>query len=307
MQRTTAALSTPTSRSLHTSSARNGAAEAGYAANGNADGAGKGEHSTASADTASSESKLPPNITYQNEHGVKIDATSSEVHKGESGEAAHLKSDKKAKKAKKAGKPKKPKGNNDTRSEDSDASKETQKAETNDPSKDKKASKKNKRKDTAKVEDEDDKPAPAPKEPWMIQKKALKEKFPEGWKPRKKLSPDAIAGIKALHARFPEDYTTEVLAQKFEVSPEAIRRILKSKWTPSPEEEEKRQERWFNRGKRVWAYWAALGKKPPRRWRAEGIVRDPKWNRPRSRNPLKPFDREAAARAEWRLSESMLG
>ncbi|SPQ27276.1 5b5d540c-439b-4d71-866b-8314cb4ede48 [Thermothielavioides terrestris] len=138
----------------------------------------------------------------------------------------------------------------------------------------------------------------------MIQKEALKKKFPEGWNPRKKLSPDALVGIRMLHKQFPEEYTTEVLAQKFEVSPEAIRRILKSKWNPDPDEEMDRQRRWFNRGKRVWTHWAALGKKPPRKWRAVGIVRDPSWNIPRG-----PTHKDKAARAEAqrRLAKGMLG
>lgn len=123
---------------------------------------------------------------------------------------------------------------------------------------------------------------PPPKEPWMEQKIALKEKFPEGWAPRKKLSPDALAGIKALHAQFPTEFTTAKLAKKFEISPEAIRRILKTKWTPSVEEEEDRQNRWFNRGKRVWAQWAEIGRKPPAKWRAEGVTRHPIWNRPKA-------------------------
>ncbi|KIM97405.1 hypothetical protein OIDMADRAFT_96520, partial [Oidiodendron maius Zn] len=71
---------------------------------------------------------------------------------------------------------------------------------------------------------------------WQIDKQALKEKFPEGWNPRKRLSPDALAGIRALHASMPTAFTTEHLAQRFEVSPEAIRRILKSKWVPNAEE-----------------------------------------------------------------------
>ncbi|KAK4175642.1 hypothetical protein QBC36DRAFT_331047 [Triangularia setosa] len=121
-------------------------------------------------------------------------------------------------------------------------------------------------------------------EEWRIQKQVLKEKFPEGWMPRKKLSPDALAGIRALNTQFPEQYTTAKLAEKFEVSPEAIRRILKSKWTPDAEEDEERQGRWFNRGKRVWARWAEIGKKPPAKWRAEGVVRDPKWNRGRRKH-----------------------
>ncbi|KAI0392480.1 hypothetical protein F5Y17DRAFT_436199 [Xylariaceae sp. FL0594] len=131
----------------------------------------------------------------------------------------------------------------------------------------------------------------ATKEDWQIQKAALKEKFPEGWRPRKRLSPDALDGIRALHAQFPEQYTTEVLARNFEVTPEAIRRILKSKWTPSPEEEAERQERWFKRGMNIWTQMAELGKKPPRKWRQEGVVRKPHWNEkrgPRTEWPYMP-------------------
>jgi hypothetical protein len=99
----------------------------------------------------------------------------------------------------------------------------------------------------------------------------LKEKFKEGWNPRKRLSPDALAGIRAIHAQFPELYTTSVLAEKFEVSPEAIRRILKSRWTPKEEEVLDRQRRWFLRGQKVWSRYAELGLKPPKRWRKLGI------------------------------------
>ncbi|KAI8683714.1 Required for respiratory growth protein 9, mitochondrial [Fusarium keratoplasticum] len=125
---------------------------------------------------------------------------------------------------------------------------------------------------------------PSPGEPqskvdmWKAQKAALKEKFPEGWRPRKRLSPDALAGIRALNAQFPDVYTTAALATKFEVSPEAIRRILRSKWQPSVKEEESRQERWFRRGKDVWEQKAALGIKPPQKWRREGVARDPSYH-----------------------------
>lgn len=108
---------------------------------------------------------------------------------------------------------------------------------------------------------------------WAVQKQALKEKFPEGWQPRKRLSPDAMAGIKELHKQFPELYTTQALSEKFEVPAEAIRRILRSKWEPSVEEEEARQARWFRRGQAVWSRWAELGIKPPKKWRDEGIER----------------------------------
>jgi hypothetical protein len=111
----------------------------------------------------------------------------------------------------------------------------------------------------------------AEREPWQIQKAALKEKFKDGWNPRKKLSPDALAGIRAIHAQFPEQYTTSVLAEKFEVSPETIRRILKSRWTPKEEEALDRQRRWFLRGQKVWGRYAVLGLKPPARWRKLGI------------------------------------
>ncbi|KAF2966514.1 hypothetical protein GQX73_g7051 [Xylaria multiplex] len=133
------------------------------------------------------------------------------------------------------------------------------------------------------------------KEAWQIQKEALKEKFPEGWMPRKRLSPDALEGIRALHSQFPEQYTTEVLARHFELSPEAIRRILKSTWRPTVEEEERRQERWFNRGKNIWSHMAELGKKPPKKWRREGIVRKPHWNEkkgPRTEYPYVPHREE---------------
>jgi hypothetical protein len=115
------------------------------------------------------------------------------------------------------------------------------------------------------------------REPWQIQKAVLKEKFKEGWNPRKKLSPDALAGIRAIHAQFPEQYTTSVLAEKFEVSPEAIRRILKSRWTPKEEEVLDRQRRWFLRGQKVWSRYSELGLKPPARWRELGIGKKGKY------------------------------
>ena len=102
---------------------------------------------------------------------------------------------------------------------------------------------------------------------WAVQKAALQHKFPEGWRPLRRLSPDAMEGIRALHRQFPAVYTTPVLANKFAVSPEAIRRILSASWTPSADEEVRRQERWLRRGESVWARYSALGIKPPRRWR----------------------------------------
>lgn len=107
--------------------------------------------------------------------------------------------------------------------------------------------------------------------PWQTQKAALTTKFPVGWIPRKRLSPDTLDGIRTLHAQYPSKYTTPVLASQFKVSPEAIRRILKSKWRPSDEEEEERVKRWENRGKSIWEGLAEVGLKPPRKWREMGI------------------------------------
>lgn len=112
-------------------------------------------------------------------------------------------------------------------------------------------------------------------ESWATQKNALKEKFEDGWNPRKKLSPDAMEGIRGLHEQDPDKYSTELLAQQFKVSPEAIRRILKSKWAAkqSPEMLQVRKERWAKRHDRIWDAKAEIGQRPPRRKSKE--VEDP--------------------------------
>jgi Neugrin len=108
-------------------------------------------------------------------------------------------------------------------------------------------------------------------EPWKAQKAALEAKFGDaGWQPRKRLSPDAMDGIRALHAQDPGFYSVPYLANQFEISPEAVRRILKSKWRPTPDEAVNRSERWERRGQSVWNRWAELGYKPPKKWR-EGL------------------------------------
>lgn len=99
-------------------------------------------------------------------------------------------------------------------------------------------------------------------DPWRIQKDALDKKFPNGWNPPKKLSPDALEGIRHLHATAPERFTTAVLAEEFKVSPEAIRRILKSRWRPSEAEAESRRKRWEKRHERIWSRMAELGLRP---------------------------------------------
>lgn len=107
----------------------------------------------------------------------------------------------------------------------------------------------------------------APEYNWKTQKAALQTKFPDGWKPRRRLSPDAIDGIRTLHAQSPSIYTTKVLSESFDVSPEDIRRILRSKWTPNAKEKEERSERWIRRGQVVWQAKKAQGFKVPVKWR----------------------------------------
>lgn len=103
------------------------------------------------------------------------------------------------------------------------------------------------------------------REGWQIQKDALKSKFKEGWNPTKKLSPDALDGMRHLHAMAPDRFTTPVLAEQFKVSPEAVRRILKSKWKASESEMEDRRKRWEKRHDRIWSQMAELGLRPKRK------------------------------------------
>ncbi|KAI7551424.1 hypothetical protein KC331_g2565 [Hortaea werneckii] len=109
------------------------------------------------------------------------------------------------------------------------------------------------------------------RETWQVQKEALDRKFGDaGWQPRKRLSPDTIEGIRALHASDPAAYTNTTLSEHFKVSPEAIRRILKSKWRPNDQEAEDRRIRWERRGAKKWHDMAEQGVRPPVKWRALG-------------------------------------
>jgi len=66
----------------------------------------------------------------------------------------------------------------------------------------------------------------------IAHKAAMKKLFPDGWNPPKKLSREAMEGLRTLHDHDPETFTTTVLANRFKISPEAVRRILKSRWRP---------------------------------------------------------------------------
>lgn len=127
------------------------------------------------------------------------------------------------------------------------------------------------------------------KEHWQLDKAALEKKFgEEGWNPRKKLSPDAVEGVRQLHASDPDKFTTPVLAEHFEVSPEAIKRILKSKWRPSQDEMEDKLARWERRGARLYEKLVEAGVKPPKKWREMGVGRSAPGEKPKWKKKTKP-------------------
>ncbi|KAL3229520.1 Required for respiratory growth protein 9, mitochondrial [Nakaseomyces bracarensis] len=70
------------------------------------------------------------------------------------------------------------------------------------------------------------------------------------WSPSKRLSREEIESLRLLKRTFPNISTRE-LSEKFKVSPEAIRRILKSNWEPTDDEWDNMQKRWKNRGERI--------------------------------------------------------
>jgi len=90
-----------------------------------------------------------------------------------------------------------------------------------------------------------------PKEPtpeyYAAYRASIAKQFPAGWNPPRKISREAMDGLRQLHQSDPETFTTPVLAEKFKISPEGVRRILKSRWTPSSDRSAKmaRRERDF--------------------------------------------------------------
>lgn len=88
--------------------------------------------------------------------------------------------------------------------------------------------------------------------PWKRQMFALREKFHDkgSWSPSKKLSREAMDGIRSIKDSNPELSSGDI-ASYFKVSPEAIRRILRSKWRPSPTEQANLSARWERRGQRL--------------------------------------------------------
>ncbi len=67
----------------------------------------------------------------------------------------------------------------------------------------------------------------------------------------KRLSRTAMEGIKLLHNKYPTELTTHKLSEFFKISPISISKILKSKWSPSVSEKQRKQEHWEKRGEKL--------------------------------------------------------
>lgn len=83
---------------------------------------------------------------------------------------------------------------------------------------------------------------------YMKNKYAVREKKlemgVEGQLGLKRLSRTTIQNIQSLHDRFPDELTTDKLAEFFKISPVAISKILKSRWSPSDKESRELDRRW---------------------------------------------------------------
>lgn len=78
---------------------------------------------------------------------------------------------------------------------------------------------------------------------WLKHRRAMKGKFPVGWRPPKRISREAMDLLRTLHRSAPDKFTTPLLAEQFKISAEAVRRILKSKFQLSDEEKAKRERK----------------------------------------------------------------
>lgn len=85
-------------------------------------------------------------------------------------------------------------------------------------------------------------PSPNTAKPeWHKRDAAIKKRYGK-WNPTRKLTRDQMDDVKHIAAQMPHLRTVD-LAQYFQVLPEAIRRILKSKWQPSEQTELALRER----------------------------------------------------------------
>lgn len=86
---------------------------------------------------------------------------------------------------------------------------------------------------------------------WKRHRYALWEKQNgEYWNPGKKVSRDQMDSIRLLKKSLPH-LTASDLAKEYHISPEAVSKILKSKWKPNEQEEQRIQDRWLSRRARL--------------------------------------------------------
>ncbi|KAI8144097.1 hypothetical protein BJV82DRAFT_608289 [Fennellomyces sp. T-0311] len=62
------------------------------------------------------------------------------------------------------------------------------------------------------------------------------------WNPKKRLSRAAMSELRNLNAMSPEQYSIPALSEKFHISQEAVRRILKSKFRPTHQVAQRQEE-----------------------------------------------------------------
>lgn len=89
-------------------------------------------------------------------------------------------------------------------------------------------------------------------EPWKRQMFALKERFPQGWDPKRRLSRDEMEDLRQRKRAHPELNNSQ-LGDMYRVSPEAVRRVLRSTWAPKGDAAQRVQKRWKRRGERLGA------------------------------------------------------
>lgn len=86
---------------------------------------------------------------------------------------------------------------------------------------------------------------------WRQRDETIKKKINgERWNPSKKLSRENMDSVRLLKQQMPHLSATD-LGAHFKISPDAIRRILKSKFRQTDEEAIKNQKRWERRGEMI--------------------------------------------------------
>jgi hypothetical protein len=95
--------------------------------------------------------------------------------------------------------------------------------------------------DNEEIPDIPDKP-----EGWRIRAKEQSEHLDGPWRPKKRVARSTMEEMRLLHEQMPEKYDIKALSARYHISFEAVRRILHSKFQPTPEiiarQEAKRHE-----------------------------------------------------------------